>query len=294
MNRRSTPSLSTITLLVAASQMWILLCGAYFLWEADSYRGIYAWLTEKQIARFGGYVPLFTYLFLFFLGSIPALILRWLARRLRQQHNGSINPVAIALRRAGHIRQLLFGAAGITGLFVIGTLTYALFLIPASAGPAQTITATDVEPADVAKGPARLVGGELGRVATFGQYWFIGERRVAYAPYRALALEGNATRLFVQLQSTNSEQPGEIVQRPSWSGYLVEGGMPGTMRALFAQLGAPAGDPYFTLYPDRRTFQSLYWVQAVQLALLTLFFLALGYLQSRRVRRLKEEAAQPS
>jgi hypothetical protein len=283
-------SRSTIALLINLSWAWIALCCAYFLWEAARYRGLYAWLAEKQIAHFGGYVPLFTFVFLCFLGFLPALLLRWVIKRTHSRSDDAALVATAALKRAVQIRRLLFGTAGVVGGFVLGTMMYALFLLPVEGGKIQTVTATDVEPQGVSEGSTRLVGGELGKVATFGQFWFLDDRHVAYAPYRAPGLENDATQLFVQLQADSSESLAKIVQRPSWSGILVEGGLPGTMRSLFASLGARPGEPYFTLYPDRAALQSLYWVQAAQLALLALFFGLLGFLQSRRIARMTRES----
>ena len=57
------------------SWAWIALVSAYFLWEAGTYRGFYAWAAEWQIRNYGGYIPVLTFSAFALLFSLPALIL---------------------------------------------------------------------------------------------------------------------------------------------------------------------------------------------------------------------------
>jgi hypothetical protein len=164
-----------------------------------------------------------------------------------------------------------------------------LFFLPGNSGERREITPADTVQLALSEGPSRLTGGEVGLVAYFGQYWFLDDSFVAYAPYRQPGAKNQPARLFVMLRAESREKLVEAAQRPAWTGILVEGGLPGTIRTLFRGYDIPVGQQYFTLYPDRKAIQARYWVQAGQLLLVALALLLFGLFQRRRARRLQRE-----
>lgn len=275
-------------LLKLAAQGWLALFGLYFLWEAMNYRGFFGRLAELQIHYFGAYAPLLTFLFLFGLAALPAwLVLRFLRRR-EQEEQSLTEALSLQIKRTKRLRTILYSFAAATSVVVAGFIVFILFMLPSPQGNAQTIAASDVGTVAVTEGPARLVGGELGTIVFFGQDWFIGDDRMAFAPYRA-AGEGRLARVFVQLEAKNRTQLASITQRPAWSGVLVEGGLPGTARVLFNSLGVGISDPYYTLYRDEYSLKIRYWLQAVQWAILVAFLAFFGRMQTRRVKKLEDE-----
>ena len=275
-------------LLQLAAQAWLGLAGLYFLWEAMNYRGIYGRLAELQIQYFGAYAPLLTFLFLLGFAALPAwLVLRFLRRR--EQEGQSISEaLTLQIKRGKRLRTILYGFAAATTVVLVGFVAFILFLLPSPQGNAQTIAASDIRTIAVKEGPARLVGGELGTIVFFGQDWFIGDDRMAFAPYRA-AGEGRLVRVFVQLEAKNKTQLANITQSPAWSGILVEGGLPGTARVLFNSLGFGISEPYYTLYRDEYSMKIRYWLQAIQWTILAAFLVLFGRMQTRRVKKLEEE-----
>lgn len=276
-------------LLKLAAQTWLGLAGLYFLWEAMNYRGIFGRLAELQIHYFGAYAPLLTFLFLFGLAALPAwLVLRFLRRR--EQEEQSLNEaLTLQIKRGKKLRTILYSFAAATTVVVVGFVVFVLFLLPSPQGNAQTIAASDVGTIGVKEGPARLVGGEIGTIVFFGQDWFIGDDRMAFAPYRAAGKDGRLARVFVQLEAKNRTQLATITQRPAWSGILVQGGLPGTARVLFNSLGVGISDPYYTLYRDEYSLKIRYWLQAIQWTILAAFLLIFGRMQTRRIKKLEEE-----
>ncbi|GAA0861788.1 hypothetical protein GCM10009115_05810 [Sphingopyxis soli] len=283
MSTRSTP------LRKLAIRAWIALCGLYFLWEGATYRGFFARLAEWQIGHFGAYAPLLTFLFLFLLAVFPAwLILRILRKR---DPEPEVEPtLEVQIKRAKTLRAIFYSFAVVAFGVILGFIAYILFALPGTDGRPQTIAASDAGSVAIVEGPARLVGGELGTIVFFGQDWYIADDRMAFSPYRP-AGSGAAT-FFVQLEAKSRKRLAETTQRPSWSGILVEGGLPGPIRVLFNALGVGISDPYYTLYRDEYSLKVRYWLQVIQWTILSIFLLLFGVLQSRRVKRLEKEAEE--
>jgi hypothetical protein len=271
-----------------AARIWIMLVAAYFLWEAASYRRFYAWLAELQIAWFGGYVPLLTYMLLLFLGWLPIWVIRAILRARSKKEAAGLSAFDQAVARAKRLRALILGGALATFAAFLATLGLAYLLVPADDGPVQILAASEFETATIAEGPTRIIGGELGTIVTFGQNWWLNQNRAVYAPYHPPASEAKLTTVFVRLSVGRDDDLTKLQTRPAWRGILVENGVPGTVRAVYRSVGVQAADRYFTLYPDVQSIRATYWVQAAQLALLFLLLLLVGWWQSRRVKRLEE------
>lgn len=275
-------------LLKLAAQGWLGLSGLYFLWEAMNYRGFFGRLAELQIHYFGAYAPLLTFLFLFGLAALPAWLILRVLRRREQEDQSLTESLTLKIKRGKRLRAIVYSFAAATSVVMVGFVIFTLFMLPNPQGKAQTIAASDFGSVAVKEGPARLVGGELGTIVFFGQDWFIGDDRMAFAPYRA-AVDGRLARVFVQLEAKNRTQLVGITQRPAWSGILVEGGLPGTARVLFNSLGVGISKPYYTLYRDEYSLKIRYWLQAIQWTILAAFLLIIGRMQTRRIKKLEEE-----
>lgn len=272
-----------------AARGWIGLFGLYFLWEAANYLGFFGRLAELQIHYFGAYAPLLTFLLLFGLAALPAwLILRILRRRETAEQNLE-QALSTQISRAKKLRAILYGFAAAAAVVVVGLVAFILFMLPGPQGRSQTIAASDVGTIAINEGPARLVGGEIGTIIFFGQDWFVGDDRMAFAPYRPAGKDGRLTRVFVQIEATSKKQLAGTTQRPAWSGILVEGGLPGTARVLFNSIGTGISDPYYTLYRDEYSLKIRYWLQSIQWTILAAFLLIFGRMQARRAEKLEKE-----
>jgi hypothetical protein len=271
------------------AQVWTLICGLYFLWEALAYRGVFARLAEIQIGRFGSYVPLLTYLFLFTLAVVPVWIVAWFFARRHEKDLDFADLLKLRLSQARKLRLLLVGLAAASLSVAIGFAVYAFWLLPGQNGELRTVAASEFGAVPITEGPTRIVGGELGSVIFFGQDWFIGDDRMAFAPYRPVADNKGPARVFVQLKAAGKKDRETIVQRPAWSGIIVEGGLPGTVRVLFNYIGIRISEPYYTLYANEYALKIRFLLQAVQWTFLTLFLAVLVLIQTGTVRKLDRQ-----
>jgi hypothetical protein len=271
--------------------VWTALFATYFMWEALTYRGLFARLAEFQIAKFGAYAPLLTYLVLVAILVVPALIILWFVTRSTSNDADPDSERVLRIGQARRIRAVL-AVVGVTVLAVaLGFAVFAGWFLPGQSGKLQTIAISDVGTVEITEGPARLVGGELGTIVYFGQDWFIGEERMAFAPYRPSGGSDGLARVFVELDAKNRAELKAMAQRPAWSGIIVEGALPGTARALFSYIGVGVATPHYTLYRTEYDLKVRYWLQAVQWAMLAGFIGLLVLLQSRKIRRLEKDQA---
>lgn len=278
---------SSQRLIRLTAQVFTLLCGLYFLWEALSYRGLYSRLAEFQIARFGQYAPLLTYLFLLCLFSIPVLAIAWLLLRKRNDETPFAEVVGHRLSEAKRLRLFLVAPGLTAACTAAGLLTYSVFGLPGKEGDIQTIAAGEFDSVGVKQGPARLVGGELGTIIFFGQDWLIGDDRMAFAPYRPSGPANVPASVFVQLEARSKSDAEKVTQRPAWSGIIVEGGLPGPVRVLYNYMGIGIPSTHYTLYRDEYSLKIRYWLQSIQWALLAAFFALLVVWQNRSIKKLE-------
>lgn len=268
---------------------WTALAATYFMWEALSYRGLFSRLAEFQIAKFGAYAPLLTFLVLVAVAVVPALLLLWFVTRGQTNITGQIDEVAVRIGQARRIRAVLTVVGATVLAVAVGFAAYAIWFLPSQSGNLQTIAISDVGTITINEGPARLVGGELGTIIFFGQDWYIGKDRMAFAPYRPSAAGDGLARVFVELEAEDRDKLKDIGQRPAWSGIIVEGGLPGTARTLFSSIGVGVAEPHYTLYRTEYDLKIRYWLQAIQWAMLAAFIGLIVLFQVRKIRRLEQD-----
>lgn len=269
---------------------WTALCAGYFLLEAVAYRGLFARLAELQIARFGAYAPFVTYLLLVGCAVVPLLLVLWLLRPSEDDLGDGLSLTSHRITQAKRLRAVVLSLGGVSGLVALAFLAFTIFFLPTQQGKLQTIAVSEVGNVSVTPGPARLVGGELGTIVYFGHNWFISDERTAFAPYRPVAGSDGLARVFVELDATDRKALAALTQRPSWSGIVVEGGLPGTARALFNSIGVGVSTPHYTLYRSEYALKVGYWLQAVQWLLLAAFLGIVALVQSRHIKRLEQRA----
>lgn len=267
---------------------WIIVWFGYFSWEALAYRGFFKRVAEFQISQMGGHAPLLTYFFLAGLSAIPAWFFLKRARRKHLIAVGIDDGDAYRLEQLRALHTILRSFALVACASAIAFGLYASLALPDLKGPVQPIAASEASSVNIIEGPARLVGGEIGEVALFGQSWLTGADRMAFAPYRAASDEPGAASLFVQLPAPNNGERPKFQQQTSWSGIIVKNGLPGTVRTLFGSAGIGIADPYYTLYSSEYDLKIWYWLQSIQLTLVTFFLLGCTWLLSRQAQRLEQ------
>lgn len=276
-----------------------MLVGSYLMFEAHSYSGFYAWVSEWQISVFGSYAPFLSFLFLLAIGVLPVLLILTLIRKRRRRQPDVVQTANLRLERAITIRNAARGVFAVAFGLLIVALLFVSFVLPNDEGEPVTVTVTVTENSSVPlrEGAARLVGGEVGTMFTFGQSWWIGEHRKFFAVYQVPGLKPEGATFFVDLGPVDVKQLPGLRQRTTWSGLLVKSGLPGTTRPMLRSAGIALSDPYYTLYPDRRTLQASYFVQLAQMALLALLLALVSIFYNRHIARIQREfntAARPT
>lgn len=275
--------------------LWVLVVTLYFLWEAATYSGLYAWLSEVQFDRFGQYLPILTFALLVLLFASPAA---WLLRRSpRGAARGSIagkpaeSARAAAIASSVNFRRILLGFAGGLGAAAIICLLWTLAL-PGMAQPTRLIAVEQPAPRPLTQGPA-FVRGEIlySRTSAFTQNLFSRYRSVRFAPMVPLGSEEGAIRFFVELPPTvpGAQLPTDAVTtRP---GILMRDSLPGSIVRLYRYAGYKVERPYYVLYSSTLTMRWPYYVAAGQLAAAALLTLIAALIQHRHVRALTKPDA---
>lgn len=274
-----------------------MLVGSYLMFEAHSYSGFYAWVSEWQIAVFGSYAPFLSFLFLLAIGVLPVLLILTLIRKRRHRQPEVVQTANLRLERAIKIRNAARGVFAVAFGLLLVALLFVTFALPNDEGEPVTLTVSENWSVPLREGSARLVGGEVGTMFTFGQSWWIGEHRKFFAVYQVPGLNREGASFFVDLGPVDVKQLPGLRQRTTWSGLLVKGGLPGTTRPMLRGAGIKVSDPYYTLYPDRRTLQASYFVQLGQMALLALLLALVSIFYNRHIARIQREfntAARPT
>lgn len=273
--------------------VWVFIVLIYFLWEASTYRGLYALLSEWQFEQFGHYLPILTFAFLALLFGSPAA---WLFRARRRADS------PVLADRTGHeaaivtgsnFRRILFAFAGGLAGAALVTLLWTLTL-PRMTPPQRTITVGAPDSIDPPRGPATIRGRIVyTRTAAFAQDLWITRRGVRFAP--VLSATGDerprTIRYFVELLPTDQPDPRVDMDRAvlARSGVLLRDALPGSIVRLYRYAGYTVESPYHVLYASSRTLRWPYYVTAIQLAVAALILLLAGLFQHGHVRHVARQ-----
>lgn len=285
--------------------LWVLAVVLYFSWEAGSYRGLFAYLCEKQFAHLGQDLPTLTFACLAMAFAWPALLF---ARRghaapepaaPEPAPDGMVSAEAarraavadldhqarITLFWARDYMHFLFGFAAALELAALAALGWTLAL-PTGQGQRIlfSVAAGQALPPD---GPARLVGeATYGRIASFRRGILFIERGALYAPI--LPPAGGDGRIHLFVEFLPEERPlirnGDGVK--DRDGILLHGDLPGALVHLYRAIGYRPADHYQVLYASTRTMRYPYYILSAQFALGGLAFALFGLWQRRHIRKL--------
>jgi hypothetical protein len=264
---------------------WIALATIYFLIEAATYSGLYRWLAELQLWWWWWYFPMMSLLLLTGLFSLPALIVLLV---LRHRRRGTMSDASLAtsgVRFAKRLMRGLFALAGGLTLIAAGLVTYAFIGLPSATGYPRIHGVGEAERGMPTEGPTQLIGVAPGRVAVYGTYWVLGYRHIGFAPGSSSAgLRG--VRYFIEVPPGKDGRYPRFTTQTSWTGLLVEGGLPGAMQRLFRANGYIIPVRYYTLYQSEASMRVVLLVRATQFAAVALLVLGFGFWQRRNVRRM--------
>ncbi|HEX8485487.1 hypothetical protein [Sphingomonas sp.] len=263
--------------------VWVLVVALYFLWEADRYRGLYAFLAEWQFEQLGHYFPILTFAVLVIGFGSPAA---WLMKKRRRADRRDIPDrygYAAAVSTSMNFRRSLFAFAGGLGGAALVTLLWTLTL-PRMAPPRALIPVGGARAVNPPLGPVTLRGQILfKRTSVFAQNVVLTARGVRFAPIVAPG-DGNRIRFFVELLPREFGDPRAALRLDDRTGLLMRNQLPGSIVRLYRYAGYEVEAPVYILYVSSKTLRWPYYVTAAQLAIAALVAAIAGLLQHRHVR----------
>jgi hypothetical protein len=269
------------------SLAWIALVALYLGWGAIQERGLYRWLAELQLDRFGAYYPGWTFILPVLVLALPALLL--LRRREGEWVEQLPGPAGEAQRGARVAR--IVAAIGLVAALV-GAGSYLM----AQRLPDGSEPATPVEIATLGQGvtpttrvsvrgtpdeAASTLASEIGRNV---------DENDLYVAFRPESGGKDApVRLFVARRIGSSNQRGTAQYfMAEQSGYLVENGLPLPALRYLQSRGIAIATPHFVLRPGDTTRRDPYYVVAALsglIAIACLMVALIGGLQARAQSR---------
>jgi hypothetical protein len=265
---------------------WIAIVTAYFLVEAATYTGLYRWLAELQLWRWFFYLPMQTLFLLVAFFSLPALVVLLILRRRRRKEMRPETLAKSAMRFAERLMKGLFAVSVLFGLIAAGVLAFAFFGLPSGDGYARVHAVGEAEREMPTEGSTQLIGTSPGRVGVYGTYWMLGYKHIGFAP-AASSVGLRGVRYFVEVPADRNGLYPRFTTATTWTGILVEGGLPGAMQRLFRANGYIIPQRYYTLYQSEASMRIVWLVRVVQFAVVALLFLGFAFWQRRNVSRMR-------
>ena len=233
---------------LAASWAWILFLVAYFVWGLIGERGLYGWLVDWQVERWGSYHPALT-------GGVPILLLGapafWYIRRRdleRRAVEAAQGPAGEA-RRFGRNARVM----SIAGLVCLAVAAGAWLL--SRSAPDAYAAPVPFDAATLGSGPVPegrvRVRGEIDPDAGTGIVES-GRRIEQTTYYVGFRPEGGSKdaplRLFIERYAgTNADPATAQGFYPEQDGWLVENGLPPVARRDLESRGIRIADPHWVL-----------------------------------------------
>lgn len=247
--------------LLALSLVWLALVAAYLGWGAIESRGLYRWLVERQLERFGAYYPGWTLVIPALVLALPALLY---LRRREAEWVERLPGRAGEARRGARVAKVTAALGLVAGL--VGAGAYLLAQrVPDGSEPAvpveiaalgrEGIPSSRVVVRGVPDDDASTLVSESGRTIDENH------RYVAFRP--AQGGKDEPVRLFIARRIGRSSELGTAQYfMPDQEGYLVENGLPLPALRDLRSRGIAVATPHFVLQPGGNTRRDPYYVTA--------------------------------
>lgn len=272
--------------------LWVLAVSLYFLWEADHYTGLYAFLAEWQFEQLSHYFPILTFAMLVIGFGSPAAWLLKARRRADRVDLPDRYGLDAAVSTSMNFRRALFAfAGGLTGAAIV-TLLWTLTL-PRIAPPRAVVSIGSVQAKAPPLGPVTLRGRIIfTRTAVFAQNLLITTRGVRFAPIVAPDPQNQQLRYFVELLPREFGNPN-VARLDNRTGVLLRNHLPGSILRLYRYAGYDVEPPVYILYVSDKTLRWPYYVAAVQLLIAALITALAALVQHRHVRDIARTDTAP-
>lgn len=262
--------------------VWVLIVSLYFLWEADHYVGLYAWLAECQFDLLGQYLPVLTYALLVIAFGWPAA---WLLRARHRPDRRDLVGRNAAIHTSANFRRVLFSFAGGLAGASLASLLWTLTL-PRLGPPRRIVDASVISLETITEGPAILRGRiDYARTSALAEDLLVTTRGMRFAPmFGSRDSTDRQIRFFVELLPSDLGRPRVVPTNSARAGVLVRSRLPGSIVRLYRYAGYSVEEPFYVLFASNTSIRRPYVIAAVQLALAALIAIIAGLFQHRHVR----------
>ena len=268
--------------------LWVAAVSLYFAWAAYSYSGLYKWLADMQIARWGSYYPEWTAIVPAFLLAAPAL--SHIGRVSRERRAAGEQGPATQARQTGKVARVtaMFGVAA--ALVCAGALYFSQS-VPDGSEAAVPVDLASLEPGNAPRDKVSILGEVdpdvfTGVTETSRNY----DRNTLYVAFVPKGgTKSGPVKLFVERYVGDAS--GAAVQQvflPEQTGYLVENGLPPIAVSDLKARGVQVAATHYLLKPGDDARVTPYYVVAGVaglLAFICLLVALVGWAQSRRTAR---------
>lgn len=271
-------------------QLWLIAVLVFFLWEAMTYRGFYAALSEWQFDTLGHAMPILTYVALTLVFALPCI---WLLKGNGESEGVSARQDrADALDAAIRFRKILSLLAAGLATVAVGTAIYAL-IIPGMTDKPVPVAVDTARASPPENGATALTGVVMtNRIAKFHHNLLFVRRDVLFAPVVGSPGATGPLTYFAELPGGAASTTGG--RTATMTGILRRDGLPGPIERLYRYAGYQVGKPHFVLFASLATIRLAYFVAAAQLGIFGLIALAAALFQQRHVRNLRRASTLPS
>ncbi|WP_411340476.1 hypothetical protein V6U71_00410 [Sphingopyxis sp. J-6] len=278
---------------------WMALVIGWAWWEYSHYSGLYRWLAEWQIAKWGGYEQVWT-------AAIPACILMIPAFRVLREREllnqasliAGDDPVPI-LRR---VRTGMLVCGVILTLAATGAYFYSQQL-PDPSGPRTTVDLAALgdaaPPIDSATFASAVPDTDraLQRDEAFRSRSADIDHQTIYVPVVAKGAAKDApVRFFIDRASYAFTDSGEaprtnIFLADHMQGVLVENGLPADVVAAFEKQGVTIASPHYLMTTNSVGGRQNYYIVAALGGFIAFILFLLSAIQSVSIARARRRAA---
>lgn len=278
---------------------WLALVAGWAWWEYSHFSGLYRWLAEWQIAKWGGYEQVWTALVPAFILAIPAFrVLR--ERELRNQASliAGDDPVPILHR----VRTGMLVCGVILALVAGGSYLYSQTL-PDPSDPPTTVDLAALGGAAPPTGSAIFARAvpdtdrALQMDEAFRSRSADIDHQTLYVPVVAEgAAKGAPVRFFIDRASYAFADSGEaprtnIFLADHMQGVLVENGLPADVVAAFEKQGVATASPHYLMTTNSVGGRQTYYIVTALGGFIAVILFLLAAIQSASIARARRRTA---
>lgn len=277
---------------------WIALVSLWAWWEFSHYSGLYRWLAEWQIARWGGYEKAWTAIIPAIVLMAPALsVLRRREQATQQALAKEADPAAVMRE----VRKMMLIFGGVAALVAGGSYLYSQQL-PDPSDPPTEINLATLGDAAPPTGSAIFAGArpDTDRALQMNEQFRSRsadiDSQAIYVPVVAeTAAKGAPVRFFIDRSSYGFANSGEaprtnIFLADHMQGVLVENGLPADVVAAFARQGVTIVQPHYLLTTNSVGGRENYYIVAALGGFMAFLLFLLSGIQSVSIARARRRA----